>query len=72
MKRQLLLSLLLMAAMTIWAQTVYKVDINEYSRNNMDEVLEPGFTAWKVKTKDFKSDELQVDGVTSHCCRQQR
>lgn len=50
--------------MSIQAQTVYKVDINEYSRNNMDEVLEPGFTPWRF-LKDCTEDQLTMDdGVT--------
>lgn len=41
------------------AQTVYKVDINEFSRSNMDEVLEPGYTAWKFP-KECLEDQLTV------------
>ena len=44
----------------VQAQTVYKVDINEYSRNNMDEVLEPGFTPWRF-LKDCTEDQLTMD-----------
>ena len=43
------------------AHTQYKVDINEFSRNNMDEVLEPGFTAWRPATKDFNEMTLTMD-----------
>ena len=49
--------------MAVQAQTVYKVDINEFSRNNMDEVLEPGFTPWKFP-KDSLEATLEVDGAT--------
>ena len=46
------------------AHTQYKVDINEYSRNNMDEVLEPGFKPWRF-LKDCTEDQLTMDdGVT--------
>lgn len=40
----------------------FKVDICEYSRNNTDEVLEPGFTWWRFR-KDVTSDTLLVGNV---------
>ena len=52
-----------MTALSLQAQTVYKVDINEYSRNNMDEVLEPGFTPWKFP-KDCYEATLEVGDAT--------
>ncbi len=55
------------SAMTIgtMAQTVYKVDISEFNRNNQEEVLEPGFTQWQPVQKDFNEMTLQMDdGVT--------
>ena len=61
--KKALLSLVLFASITSQAQMVYKIDINEYSRNNMDEVLEPGFTPWKFP-KDVNEATLEVDGVT--------
>ena len=49
---------------TAGAQQVYKVDINEWSRTNMDEVLEPGFTPWRFE-KDTNESTLDMgDGVT--------
>lgn len=62
--------LLLTAAATVltigtMAQTVYKVDISEFNRNNQEEVLEPGFTQWQPVQKDFNEMTLQMDdGVT--------
>ena len=38
--------------MAVQAQTVYKVDINEWSRTNMDEVLEPDFTPWQTNNEN--------------------
>ena len=61
--RQLLTILTLAFSIGLQAQTTYKVDINEYSRNNMDEVLEPGYTPWKFP-KDVSEAALEVDGVT--------
>lgn len=42
--RQLLTILTLAFAIGLQIQTTYKIDINEPSRNNMGEVLEPSFT----------------------------
>ena len=55
-----------MAAMTMGmrAQTVYKVDINEWSRTNMNEVLEPGFTPWRFPKDTQESTLTMDDGVT--------
>ena len=59
-----LLTAFCFAALCAQAQTVYKVDINEWSRTNMNEVLEPGFTPWRFE-KDTKSSTLDMgDGVT--------
>ena len=64
MKKQLLLmSALAAISVAMQAQTQYKVDINEYSRNNMDEVLEPGFTPWRFP-KDCSEATLEVDDAT--------
>ena len=64
MKKTLLLlcGLLAFAGMA-QAQTVYKVDINEFSRNNMDEVLEPGFTPWRFEKDTYESTLTMDDGV---------
>ena len=43
------------------AQTVYRVDISEFNRNNMEEILEPGFTVWQPKQKDFNEQTLTMD-----------
>ena len=50
-------------AMTIGtqSQTVYRVDISEFNRNNMEEILEPGFTIWQPKVKDFNELILTMD-----------
>ena len=40
----------------------FKVDICEYSRNNTDEVLEPGFVWWRFR-KDVTADSLRVGDV---------
>ena len=42
----------------------YKVDINEWSRTNMDEVLEPGFTPWRFEKDTYESTLTMDDGVT--------
>ena len=47
-------------ATSISAQTTYMVDINEGSRNNMDEVLEPGYTPWRFG-KDIHEASLTMD-----------
>ena len=64
MTKRLMIILLGTGALTIQAQTVYKVDINEFSRNNMDEVLEPGFTPWKFSKDTYESTLEMDDGVT--------
>ena len=59
--------LLLMGVVTmtigVQAQTVFKVDINEWSRTNMDEVLEPGFTPWRFEKDTYTSTLDMGDGV---------
>ena len=62
-KTLLLLCGLLAFADMAQAQTVYKVDINEFSRNNMDEVLEPGFTPWRFEKDTYESTLTMDDGV---------
>lgn len=42
---------------------VLKIDFNEPSRLNMDEVLEPGYTPWGF-AKDCFRDELKTNGIT--------
>ena len=61
--RRLLTLLTLAVTMSMQAQTAYKVDFNEYSRNNMDEVLEPDFTPWKFP-KDTYESTLEIGEVT--------
>ena len=61
--RQLLTILTLAFAIGLQAQTTYKIDINEPSRNNMDEVLEPGFTPWKFP-KDTYESILEIGEAT--------
>ena len=63
MKRIVLLILWFSISTTILSQTVYKVDINEYSRTNMDEVLEPGFTPWRFEKDTYQSTLTMDDGV---------
>ena len=56
---------LLGISMSAGAQNVYKIDISEFNRNNMDEILEPGFTVWQPVVKDFNEMTLTMDdGVT--------
>ena len=55
---------LLAITFIVQAQEVYKIDINEFSRNNMDEVLEPDFTPWKFEKSTNKSTLTMDDGVT--------
>ena len=62
MKTKLFFAMLLTFT-TAQAQTVYKVDFNEWSRTNMEEVLEPGFTPWRFP-KDCSEATLEVDGAT--------
>lgn len=65
MKRKwFIVTSLMVLTLITQAQTVYKVDINEFSRNNMDEVLEPGFTPWKFEKNTFLSTLTMDDGVT--------
>lgn len=45
------------------AQTTYMVDINEGSRSNMDEVLEPGYTPWRFGKDTYESTLTMDDGV---------
>ena len=59
-----LLTIACLAALSAEAQTAYKVDINEFSRNNMDEVLEPGFTPWKFPKDCSEATLTMDDGVT--------
>ena len=54
---------LLTIALNMQAQTTFKVDINEYSRTNMEEVLEPDFTPWRFE-KDTYQSTLTVGDVT--------
>ena len=63
-KRLLLMSAMVAMMMSMQAQTVYKVDINESSRNNMDEVLEPGFTPWRFTNNAGEGILEMDDGVT--------
>ncbi|MBO5603144.1 MAG: T9SS C-terminal target domain-containing protein, partial [Prevotella sp.] len=63
MKRIVLLILWFSISTTILSQTVYKIDINEYSRTNMDEVLEPGFTPWRFEKDTYQSTLTMDDGV---------
>ena len=60
LKLLLLMSVVAMATNT-QAQTVYRVDISEFNRNNMEEILEPGFTVWQPKQKDFNEQTLTMD-----------
>ena len=55
---------LLAITFIVQAQEVYKIDINEFSPNNMDEVLEPDFTPWKFEKSTNKSTLTMDDGVT--------
>ena len=55
---------MLLTITTAQAQTQYKVDINEWSRTNMDEVLEPGFTPWRFPKDTYESTLDIGDGVT--------
>ena len=64
--------LLSFTALTAQPQTVYKVDFNEFSRNNMDEVLEPGFTAWRPATKDFNEMVLTMDDGAAFTVRSEQ
>ena len=59
-KPLLLMSAMVALSMGTLAQTVYKVDISEFNRNNMEEILEPGFTVWQPKQKDFNEQTLTV------------
>ena len=43
------------------AQTVFKVDISEFNRNNKEEIQEPGFTLWQPVQKDFNEMTLAMD-----------
>ena len=63
-KRLLLMSAMVAMMMSMQAQTAYKVDINESSRNNMDEVLEPGFTPWRFTNNAGEGILEMDDGVT--------
>ena len=66
LSKQAITSLLFAALATMaQAQTVYKVDISEFNRNNLEEILEPSFTLWQPKQKDFNEMTLSMDdGVT--------
>lgn len=69
--RKLLMITCLATAMSLQSQTVYKVDINEPSRNNMDEVLEPDFTPWKFGKKTNEQMLDMGDGVVFTMCSEQ-
>ena len=58
-----LLSLFLCSMSVMYSQTTYKVDINEWSRSNMDEVLEPSFTPWRFEKDTYQSTLTMDDGV---------
>ena len=60
-KSLLLINAMVALSMGTLAQTVYKVDISEFNRNNMEEILEPGFTVWQPKQKDFNEQTLTMD-----------
>ena len=60
--KKIILLFLLSVSTVLTAQTVYKVDINEASRNNMDEVLETGFTPWPIG-KDKSAPESDRKSV---------
>ena len=65
MKNKLIVILLSLLSVSVAAQTLYKVDISEFNRNSMDEILEPGFTIWQPLQKDFNEMTLAMgDGVT--------
>lgn len=62
--RKSLLLLLLSVSTVLMAQTAYKVDINEASRTNMNEVLETGFTPWPIGKDKSAPESLTVGDAT--------
>ena len=62
--RNYLLFILLTLCNIAVAQNPIKVDINEASRNNMDEVLEPGFTPWPIGKDKEAPESLTVGDAT--------
>ncbi|MBR0524460.1 MAG: hypothetical protein IJK09_05820, partial [Prevotella sp.] len=62
--RNYLLFILLTLCNIAVAQNPIKVDINEGSRNNMDEVLEPGFTPWPIGKDKEAPESLTVGDAT--------
>lgn len=62
--RKVILLFFFSVSTVLSAQTVYKVDINEASRSNMDEVLEPGFTPWPIGKDKTAPESLTVGDAT--------
>lgn len=65
-----LLTIACLAALSAEAQTAYKVDINEFSRNNMDEVLELDDTGRQGtcprQTQHSERKEICKEIITNH------
>ena len=62
--KKIILLFLLSVSTVLTAQTVYKVDINEASRNNMDEVRATGFTPWPIGKDKSAPESLTVGDAT--------
>lgn len=61
--KSLIVASMIVFATNAEAQTTYMVDINEGSRSNMDEVLEPGYTPWRFGKDTYESTLTMDDGV---------